>query len=456
MDERDNAKQYEVPQQPGPVAPATPQETEENHSGGLGRRALLGAAGAGIAAAGIGGYALGRSGGPDVQDPVTLRYDYRGQRQSGILTPAQDYMFTAAYDLRTTSREQLIDLLGRWSVAAEQMMAGDLVGGEPLANRQAPPVDTGEAWGYPPSGLTITFGFGGTLFQTTDGQDRFGIADKMPQVLKDGTPRFANEALRPEECDGDLLIQACSNDAQVAMHAVRNMTRIAFGTARLRWSQMGYGRTSSTTVQQETPRNLFGFKDGTNNLKVEAGDETLNKHLWVAEGDDPAADWLAGGTYYAARKIRMLLEIWDRLRLVEQEEVIGRDKRHGAPLNVPSPHSKDEFHPVGLEEMDEEGSPVIPMDAHVRLVSPSANNGSTMLRRGYNYTNGNDSLGRINAGLFFIAFVRDPRKDFFPVLRRMTNEDALTEYIQHHASALFAIPPGMGTADTFVGQKLFS
>ena len=30
-----------------------------------------------------------------------------------------------------------------------------------------------------------------------------------------------------------------------------------------------------------------------------------------------------------------------------------------------------------------------------------------MLRRGYNFTDGTDGLGRLDAGLFFLAFVRD-------------------------------------------------
>jgi len=366
-------------------------------------------------------------------------------------------MFCAAFDVTTTDPEELKQLLSDWTVAAQQMTAGELVGGEPNENKQAVPRDTGEAWGYKPNGLTITFGFGRSLFVDSDGKDRFGIAKKMPKILSEGMPKFANENIRSADSDGDLLVQACSNDAQVCAHAIRNLNRIAMGTAKMRWSQTGYGRTSSTSVAQETPRNLFGFKDGTNNIKSEDGDAKLNEHLWVQKGDDSGADWMTGGTYFVVRKIHMFAEMWDNLRLIEQEQTFGRDKRYGAPLNVTAPTSgKDEFKPIDFKAKNKEGELEVPADSHIAIVNPEQNKGRWMLRRGYNYTEGSDALGRLSAGLFFIAFVRDPRTNFYPILDKMTQKDALSEYLQHQARALFAIPAGIGQSDTMVGQALFS
>ena len=421
--------------------------------------ALGGAAGA-LGIGGLGGGAIGygvRGAQEKKQSAVHLSYPFRAEKQQGILTPAQDNMFTAAFDVTTTDRQALIGLLQDWTVAAEQMSAGDLVGGVPDANAELPPKDSGEVWGYPASGLTITFGFGATLFVDSDSKDRFGLKDKMPAILKEGVPKFANEALHADASDGDLLVQACANDPQVAVHAIRNLTRIAFGTAKLRWGQIGYGRTSSTSTQQETPRNLFGFKDGTNNIKSEDPQKELEKHLWVQSGDDPASDsWLSGGTYFVARKIHMYLEIWDRVSLAEQEDIIGRDKRFGAPQSVAEPDTDEEFTPLDFSAQNAEGAPAIDARAHVAIVAPEHNKGAKMLRRGYNFTDGNDSLGRLDAGLFFISFVRDPRTNFYPILKTMAQKDLLTEYLQHRASALFAIPPGVGTGDTMIGQKLFS
>ena len=426
---------------------------------GTSRRAMFTGAGLGAALAGLAGVAGGRAweASRRPEEAILTTYPFRGDHQAGITTPAQDNMFTAAFDVSTTDVEELKTLLSDWAVAAEQMTAGELIGGQPSSNKQLPPKDTGEAWGYKPNGLTITFGVGKGLFVDADGKDRFGLAAKMPAVLKEGMPSFAGDQLHAAQSDGDLLVQACSNDAQVCVHAIRNLTRIAFGTAALRWSQVGYGRTSSTSVDQETPRNLFGFKDGTNNIKAEDPADQLNEHLWVQPGDDAAASWMAGGTYYVARRIRMLAEVWDRLRLIEQEQTMGRDKRYGAPLSIANPtKSSEEFTTVDYAAKDDKGETLVPADAHIAVVSPEQNQGRRMLRRGYNYTDGSDSLGLLQTGLFFIAFVRDPRTNFYPILDRMTKTDALQEYLKHEASALFAIPPGIKEGDTMVAASLFS
>ncbi|AZZ40474.1 deferrochelatase/peroxidase EfeB [Acidipropionibacterium jensenii] len=424
------------------------------------RRAMLAGSGGAAAVFGMGGFAWGHHRGAESAEAASAdhstrtSYPFRGDHQSGILTPAQDSMFTAAFDMRDVDVRLVRSLLRDWSTAAEQMMAGELVGGQPLANRQAAPTDTGDAWDYPPSGLTITFGVGRGLFVDEKGRDRFGLKSRMPKILAEGMPRFANEALQSGQSDGDLLIQACADDSQVAVHAIRNLTRIAFGRAVMRWTQVGYGRTSSTSKDQQTPRNLFGFKDGTNNIKAEDSAAQLNEHLWVQSGDDQG-DWMAGGSYFVARKIRMFLEVWDRLRLGEQESTIGRDKMYGAPQSIAAPTENSQEFTAANFTAKQAGQTMIPTDSHIAVVAPEQNKGRRMLRRGYNYTDGIDSLGRLNAGLFFVAFLRDPRTNFYPILTRMTSSDALTEYLQHQASALFAIPPGIGAADQGVAEKLF-
>lgn len=424
---------------------------------GVRRRGLFGAAGASLLAGGALGFAGGRASAPSgaVEDAVQRTYPFRGEHQQGITTPAQDYMFTAAYDVTATDIGALRDLMQEWSLAAEQMSRGELVGGEPLANVQAAPRDTGEVWGYPASGLTITVGVGPGLFRTADGVDRFGLAAREPGVLSQGIPRFANEAMQDAHSGGDLVVQACADDAQVSVHAIRNLTRIAMGTAALRWSQVGHGRTSSTSTQQETPRNLFGFKDGTLNVKSEDGEKVLAEHVWVGK-DDEGGDWLAGGSYLVFRKIRMRLESWDRLRLIEQQDIMGRDKRFGAPLSVAHPTEGSQEFTAPDYAATTSGRPAIPADAHIRLVSPESNSGVRMLRRGYNYTEGSDALGQIDGGLFFEAFVRDPRTGFYPILDKMSRSDPMNEYIQHIATGVYAILPGVAASETMFGQKLLA
>lgn len=402
--------------------------------GGFSRRALFGMAGAGVALAGAGvavGYAVGSSG---PAAPGNAVVPFRGTHQAGIITPAQDRLHFVALDLTTVDRAAVQRLLQRWTTAAERMTAGletteqGAVGGSPLA----PPADTGEALGLPAASLTITVGFGPSFF------DKLGITDRRPAALTD-LPRFTGDDIDPARSGGDLCIQACSDDPQVAVHAIRNLVRIGFGTTSVRWSQLGFGRTSSTSTAQATPRNMFGFKDGTHNLKAEEPAD-LDAQVWVQPGDGPG--WMTGGTYLVARRIRMHIEIWDRTSLDEQEQIVGRSKGEGNPLTGEAEFDTSDFAAKGPD-----GEPVIPVDAHIRLASSESLNGVKIVRRGYNFVDGSDGQGHLDAGLFFLAFMRDPGAQFVPMQHALANSDKMMEYLEHTGSAVFACPPGLDDGD---------
>jgi deferrochelatase/peroxidase EfeB len=380
------------------------------------RRGFLGLA----AAAGAGAAAGAVTGASGEEEAPAAVVPFHGAHQAGIVTPAQDRLHMAAFDVAPgVGRTELRELLRDWTAAAARMTAGRLVGS--VSDPLAPPLDTGEADGLPPARLTVTFGFGPGLFA-----ERFGLAGRRPAALRELEP-LPGDALDPDRSGGDLCVQACADDPQVVFHAVRNLARIGRGAVTMRWSQLGFGRTSRTTAAQVTPRNLMGFKDGTNNLTAEdaAG---LRRHVWVG-GEAPA--WLRGGTYMVARRIRMLIEVWDRASLADQEQTIGRVKATGAPLGAGAEH--DPVRPAAL-----------PPDAHIRLARPAANGGAALLRRGYSFTDGFDpQLGQLDAGLFFIAFQRDPHRQFAAIQRRLGATDKLNEYIKHTGSAVFAVPPGV-------------
>ncbi|MGV9786245.1 iron uptake transporter deferrochelatase/peroxidase subunit [Streptomyces sp. NPDC003435] len=412
----------------------------ENERGGPSRRALIGWGGAGLAlgaAAAGGGVALsdGRL------DPASAAPDhavaFHGAHQAGIATPVQDRLHFAAFDVKTEDRAEFVQLLKDWTAAARLLTAGKPVGeGAYGGLAEAPPDDTGEALGLSPSRLTLTLGFGPSLFE------RFGLADRRPAALAD-LPKFPGDNLDNSRTGGDLCVQACADDPQVAVHAIRNLARVGFGKVAVRWSQLGFGKTSSTTPDAQTPRNLMGFKDGTRNI---AGTETarLDQHVWVSGSDgDAKSAWMTGGSYLVARRIRMNIETWDRTSLQEQEDVFGRDKGEGAAVGKAKEHD-----PPFLKAMKP--------DAHVRLAHPDSNDGITILRRGYSFTDGTDGLGRLDAGLFFLAYQRDVREGFIPLQRRLSAHDALNEYIQHVGSAVFAVPPGVRDSHDWWGRALFS
>ena len=429
--------------------PGQPQRTEAPAA--VSRRRALGIAGLGAATIGGLGYA-GREAvaSADVEKaaavsagglaPRGLPIAFHGAHQAGIATPVQDRLHFTAFDVKTEHRAELISLLQAWTRAAERMCAGAEaaeLGAFPRVV-EYPPGDTGEAIGLPAARLTLTIGFGPSLF-SLGGRDRFGLVGRKPEALVD-LPKFRGDTLDPLRSGGDIAVQACSDDPQVAVHAIRNLARMGFGTVSVRWSQLGFGKTSSTTPEEQTPRNLFGFKDGTNNPAVD-DTATLDQHIWVGGQDSP--EWMRGGSYLVARRIRMLIETWDRTSLIEQENIVGRDKREGAP--------------AGLRlERDPVDPALQPPDSHVVLAMPQTNGGATMLRRGYSFVDGSDGLGRLDAGLFFLAFQRDPRTGFIPVQQRLAHADVMNEYIRHTGSGVYACPPGVTGPDRYWGDTLFA
>lgn len=434
---------------------SAPSGAEPTSPGQVSRRLLFGAAGLGAVAVGAAAGAAAATRNDettvDASSAAAGSVPFRGVHQAGITTPAQDRLHFAAFDVLTDDRDELIDLLREWTAAAARMTEGRTAEAKGAMDGplDAPPTDTGEAYDLPPSQLTVTIGFGPGLF-TKDGVDRFGIADRRPAALVD-LPHFPADRLDEARTGGDLCVQACANDPQVAVHAVRNLARIGFGKVSVRWSQLGFGRTSSTSTAQDTPRNLFGFKDGTANLKAEEPD-LVDEFVWVADDDEAAPGrWMAGGSYLVARRINMHIETWDRTSLREQEMIMGRDKREGAPLS-----GGTEFTPLDLTAKDEDGEPVIAVASHVRLAHPDENDGNQILRRGYNFTDGTDGLGRLDAGLFFIAFVRDPRTQYVPLQNKMSRDDLLMEYLIHTGSGIFAVPPGLPSSGGYIGEPLFA
>ncbi|MCA0379466.1 MAG: deferrochelatase/peroxidase EfeB [Actinobacteria bacterium] len=424
--------------------------TKQAHTRGLSRRGLLalvggGAAGAAVGAAGTAAI-LAAAGGSDERSHQ-LSYPFYGEHQAGIVTPAQDRMHFAAFDLAEgLSRDELIELLQDWSYAASRLTQGleISVAGAFGGGAYMPPDDTGEATDISPAGLTVTIGFGRSLFVTAAGDDRFDLASKLPSEFED-LPKMMNDFIDREQSGGDLCVQGCSNDPQVAVHAIRNLTRIAFGRAQLRWSQLGFGRTSSTSTAQNTPRNLFGQKDGTMNLKAEEPD-LLDAHVWVGANQGPL--WAVGGSYLVARRINMSIEVWDGVQLGEQERVTGRNKKDGAPLSGGTEFSQPDFSAKG-----EDGALLVDERSHVARVHPDNNEGIRMLRRGYNFVDGNDAQGRLNAGLFFVAFVNAPER-FASVHKNMARDDLFVEYLKTTASSVFLVPPGVSDGQ-YVGQQLF-
>lgn len=365
--------------------------------------------------------------------------NFHGTHQAGIVTPMQDRVYVAVFRVETKEKDELQKTLKEMTAAAERMSRGLGAGaiGAVQGIPEAPPDDTGEALDLPAARVSMTIGFGPSLFDS-----RFGFANLKPNNFNH-LPKFAGDQIASDQLGGDLVLQVCADDDQVAFHAMRNLIRISKGTLSVMWLQSGFSGASKAVASPHTPRNLFGFKDGTSNLDVRNSAE-LSEHLWVDSG------WMTGGTYLALRNFRFDIETWDRSSLMEQETVFGRSKGEGAPLSGGTEFSTPDF-----AAKTKSGELAIANDSHLALAHPTKHGGAKLLRRAYNYSNGSDSVGRIAAGLLFISFQKDLEKQFVPIQRALANHDRMNEYVKVVGSAAFACPPGLQPGQ-YWGHQLFA
>ena len=344
---------------------------------------------------------------------------FYGKHQAGITTPMQKNIYFVVLDLRTIDRNELIQLFKDWTDYSQKLVNGELVKKDG-SNALLPPSDTGETVGLNPYRLTLTFGVSASFLT------KLGLEKKRPKLFRD-LPAFPKEQLREQYTGGDIVIQACADDEQVAFHAVRNLIRKGRNKVTMKWSQSGFAAIGD---RMETPRNLFGFKDGTANVTTE---KDFDKVVWA-----DSQDWMNNGSYMAVRRIIMHLETWDRTNLQEQENTFGRYKESGAPFG-----KKDEFDEVDLS--------LLPVDSHVRLAKEVD---LPILRRSYSYSDGIDpKTGQFDAGLLFIAFQKDPDR-FVKIQTNLGADDKMNEYVTHIGSGLFACFGGVKEGG-YIGQDLF-
>ncbi|MGW6057196.1 iron uptake transporter deferrochelatase/peroxidase subunit [Streptomyces sp. NPDC055189] len=403
---------------------------------GISRRRLLGTAGAtGLAlgaAGGAAGYAAAPSETPE-QAPslASLGADtvmFHGKHQPGITTPLQSRGHLVAFDLTAgAGRKEAAALLRRWSATAERLMAGKAAEGG----------DTDVARDAGPSSLSVTFGFGHSFFGRT------GLEKQRPSAL-DPLPDFSSDRLDKARSEGDLWVQIGANDPLVAFHALRAIQKEAGEAARVRWQMNGFNRSPGATARPMTTRNLMGQIDGSNNPKP--SDDDFDRRIFVPAKGDP--QWMAGGSYVVVRRIRMLLDDWEKLGVKDQEAVIGRHKSDGSPLTGGTETTEPK-----LEKAGPDGNYVIALNAHARITRPDKNGGSAMLRRPFSYHDGFDKNGEPDAGLLFVCWQADPLRGFVPVQRKLDRGDALSEFIRHESSGLFAVPGGAAKGE-YVGQRL--
>jgi deferrochelatase/peroxidase EfeB len=369
--------------------------------------------------------------------PASSSYSFYGTHQSGILTPPpahkQAASCVAAFDVTVSTKSDLADLMATLTDTAGTLTAG---GPPEYLGLGQPPSDS-DVLGpsVPADGLTVTVGVGASLFDS-----RFGLAAAKPLRLTD-MPTFPDDALEDAWTGGDLSLQLCADHPDAVHHALRLLMKHARGGMQLRWKMQGYG---SPPRPAGAARNLLGFKDGTANPTG----SLASSLVWVTDAHEPA--WALGGSYQVVRLIRMLVEFWDRVSLTEQENMFGRRRDSGAPLDgtVESDIPDYPADPTGT---------VIPLDSHIRLSNPrtAATANQRLLRRSYNYDLGVDVNGNMQAGHVFIAYQQDVERQFATVQARLAGEP-LVDYVQPFGGGYFFVLPGVKNASDWYGKGLLS
>jgi len=273
---------------------------------------------------------------------------------------------------------------------------------------------------------------------------RFGLAGLKPRQLIE-MPSFPNDALDATWCDGDVVLQVCSNTAETNLHALRDIIKHTSGLMNLRWSLDAF--LPPHTVQKlgkDSVVNLLGFKDGTAN--PDASDTaSMARIVWVRPGQGEP-EWATGGSYQAVRIIRNFVEFWDRTPLREQERIMGRHRASGAPLGKQHEHD-------ALDYGDDPDGQVTPLDAHIRLANPRTPDSRQILRRGFNYSRGMTRSGQLDQGLLFVCFQNDLDEGFIAIQRRLDGEP-LEEYIKPVGGGFYFVLPGVADAEHYLGQTL--
>lgn len=324
---------------------------------------------------------------PDGVDLNLYRTQYAGQLER------QRHLHIVTADVAVRTRAELLTLLESLTSSARHQML------------KTPPDRDRRGYDKPVMSrrVTVTVGFGATLFTTAQGDDRFDLAGKRPASLKLMPHSEGDDAMfRPRDQAADLIILIASDDIYVNEYI---FGLLYYGKVHpeisVKQVERGYARPDS--------REPSGFEDGISNPRALPPDDYMRRSVYVHEGDQEPA-WCVGGSYLGYRKIRRRLARFFELPMKGREEVFGVDGRSGTRLPSGNHHA-----------------------AHAQKMNPkrpgpdlfgAMDESRRFLRRPYFFNDGLDANGDEVRGLHHLSFARDLLAQYeWPVLMWEMNKD---------------------------------
>lgn len=338
---------------------------------------------------------------------------FDGEHQAGVQTPSQAHVNLVGFNLKDgVGQRGARNLMRLWTEDARALCTAET----PRGSLEPEMTQT-------PANLTVTCGWGESFFAK--------IGAQKPEWLGD-VRSYKRDKLRPEWGQTDVVLQICCDDQLTASHVLRHMVRSGASYADVAWVQQGFLNANGSLEDGETPRNVFGQKDGTVNPKTDAD---FVEQVWIEDGP------FKGGTAMVVRRIDMNMETWEEVDRNAREISIGRTLDNGAPLS-----GTEENDPVDLEARDKYGLKAIDPTSHVARAHPPADHPEqVILRRPYNFdlAPSPERPGELsNSGQIFICFQKNPREQFEPIQARLDEVDQLNTWITHVGSAMYYVVPG--------------
>ncbi len=332
---------------------------------------------------------------PDIGAVVESFY---GQHQNGIEIARQSNLTLIAFNVKESAdRKAMGRLMRLWSNDSSELVEGKSIIGDPQGEMAENPAR-----------LTITFGYGYSLFQ------KLNMESEWP-IPQNEIPPYPIDQLEDRWSKGDVIVQISGDNPQSIFHAALVIKRDAEPFADVKWQQRGFLDPAGINVDG-TSRNLMGQIDGTANKAI--GSPEFKEIAW-GDGD--------GGTTMVVRRIRINIHAWDTLSTKNKGIVLGRELESGEKIESKSATSH---------------------------VSRAFTNGTAgIIRRGFNYDDNYLADGTRDAGLIFISF-QAKLKSYLDIQAKLNEVDDLNRWTTPIGSALFYIPAG-ATSGKYVGQSFF-